>query len=627
MLVKLTCRGRDFAAAVARARRALAEFRIRGVATNIPFLQAVLDDPDFAAGRRRPPPSSTSDPELLTARALRRPRHQAADLPGRRDRQQAQRRPAPRTSTRQRSCPRVDLEHAAAGRLPAAAARARARRASRARAASSRPRSPSPTPRSATPTSRCWPPGSAPATWSPSARPSPGCTPELLSRGGLGRCDLRRRPALPVRGSVGAAGRAARGPAQPLPADAAARPQHRRLHAVPAGGHRRLRQRGRGDRHRHLPHLRRAQRRRARCGRPSTRSGRPAPRSPRSRCATPATCPDPAEKLYTLDYYLRLAEQIVDAGAHVLAIKDMAGLLRAPAAAHLVTALRERFDLPVHLHTHDTAGGQLATLLAAVDAGVDAVDVASALDGRHHQPAAAVGAGRRHRRTPPRETGLDLQAVLQPGALLGGGAPRCTRRSSPACRAPTGRVYQPRDPRRPAVQPAPAGHRAGPGRAVRGVEDMYAAADRMLGQPGQGDPVVQGGRRPGAAPGRRRRRPGRLRGQPGTATTSRTRSSASSPASSATRPAAGPSRSAPRRCRAARSSRGRRELTDEDAAALARDPRPTLNRLLFPGPTKEFTAGPGAATATCPSCGTVEFLYGLAAGRRARGRPRAGRAR
>ncbi|WP_447645645.1 hypothetical protein [Nocardioides zeae] len=55
---------------------------------------------------------------------------------------------------------------------------------------------------------------------------------------------------------------------------------------------------------------------------------------------------DPDERLYTLDYYLRLAEQIVEAGAHVLAIKDMAGLLRAPAARTLVTALRERFDLP-----------------------------------------------------------------------------------------------------------------------------------------------------------------------------------------------------------------------------------------------------------------------------------------
>src|SRR6185312_14669027 len=70
---------------------------------------------------------------------------------------------------------------------------------------------------------------------------------------------------------------------------------------------------------------------------------------------------DPNEDLYTLDYYLNLAQEIVDAGAHILAIKDMAGLLRPAAAAKLVTALRERFDLPVHLHTHDTAGGQMAT--------------------------------------------------------------------------------------------------------------------------------------------------------------------------------------------------------------------------------------------------------------------------
>nr|MBA2445065.1 pyruvate carboxylase [Nocardioidaceae bacterium] len=87
---------------------------------------------------------------------------------------------------------------------------------------------------------------------------------------------------------------------------------------------------------------------------------------------------NPGETLYTLDYYLALAERIVETGAQVLAIKDMAGLLRAPAARTLVTALRERFDLPVHLHTHDTPGGQLATLLSAIDAGVDAVDVASA---------------------------------------------------------------------------------------------------------------------------------------------------------------------------------------------------------------------------------------------------------
>src|SRR5690606_32800536 len=96
------------------------------------------------------------------------------------------------------------------------------------------------------------------------------------------------------------------------------------------------------------------------------------------------------EDIYTLDYYLKLAEQIVESGAHILAIKDMAGLLKPPAAATLVTALRENFDLPVHLHTHDTAGGQLATLIAASRAGVDAVDVASApMSGTTSQPSAS----------------------------------------------------------------------------------------------------------------------------------------------------------------------------------------------------------------------------------------------
>ena len=147
----------------------------------------------------------------------------------------------------------------------------------------------------------------------------------------------------------------------------------------------------------------------------------------------------PDEKLYTLDYYLALAERIVDAGAHVLAIKDMAGLLRAPAAPTLVTALRERFDLPVHLHTHDTPGGQLATLLAAIDAGVDAVDAASAsMAGTTSQPAlSALVAATDHS---DRDTGLDLEAVcaLEPYW-------EATRRVyapfESGLASPTGRVY------------------------------------------------------------------------------------------------------------------------------------------------------------------------------------------
>src|SRR6202022_4668414 len=119
---------------------------------------------------------------------------------------------------------------------------------------------------------------------------------------------------------------------------------------------------------------------------------------------------DPRENLYTLDYYLKLAEQIVDAGAHVLAIKDMAGLLRAPAATALVGALRSRFDLPVHVHTHDTPGGQLATYLAAIHAGASAVDgAAAAMAGGTSQPAlSSIVAAAAHT---DRDSGLSLDAV------------------------------------------------------------------------------------------------------------------------------------------------------------------------------------------------------------------------
>ena len=139
---------------------------------------------------------------------------------------------------------------------------------------------------------------------------------------------------------------------------------------------------------------------------------------------------DPAEELYTLDYYLGLAEQIVDAGAHVLAIKDMAGLLRPHAARRLVTALRERFDLPVHVHTHDTAGGQLATLLAAVEAGADAIDVATAtMAGTTSQP--PLSALRRRDRPHRRSTPGSRCARRRTSSRTGRSSARSTRRSSP----------------------------------------------------------------------------------------------------------------------------------------------------------------------------------------------------
>ena len=168
----------------------------------------------------------------------------------------------------------------------------------------------------------------------------------------------------------------------------------------------------------------------------------------------------PDEKLYTLDYYLGLAERIVDAGAHVLAIKDMAGLLRAPAARTLVTALRERFDLPVHLHTHDTPGGQLGDPARRDRRRGRRGRRGVRLDGRYDVPAGAVRPRRRDRPLRPGDRARPRRR-LRPGALLGGHPPRLRTLRVRARLADRPRLH-PRDPRRPALQPAPAGDRARP---------------------------------------------------------------------------------------------------------------------------------------------------------------------
>ena len=162
----------------------------------------------------------------------------------------------------------------------------------------------------------------------------------------------------------------------------------------------------------------------------------------------------------------------------MLAIKDMAGLLRVPAARTLVTALRESFDLPVHLHTHDTAGGQLATLVAAIDAGVDAVDAACA-SMAGNLAAAALRARLRHRPL-RRETGLSLAAVnaLEPYW-------EATRRVyapfESGLPAPTGRVYRHEIPGGQLSNLRQQAIALGLGEKFEQVEDMYAAANDILG--------------------------------------------------------------------------------------------------------------------------------------------------
>ena len=90
---------------------------------------------------------------------------------------------------------------------------------------------------------------------------------------------------------------------------------------------------------------------------------------------------------YNLQYYLDLARQLEDQGAHILAIKDMAGLLKPKSAEILITELKKAVDLPIHLHTHDTSSIQSTTYFSAINAGVDVVDVAlSSMSGLTSQP-------------------------------------------------------------------------------------------------------------------------------------------------------------------------------------------------------------------------------------------------
>jgi pyruvate carboxylase len=321
----------------------------------------------------------------------------------------------------------------------------------------------------------------------------------------------------------------------------------------------------------------------------------------------------PAEDLYTLDYYLHLAERIVNAGAHVLGIKDMAGLLRPPAARKLVAALRQNFDLPVHLHTHDTAGGQLATLLAAMQEGVDAVDVASApMAGTTSQvPASALVAACANTERP---TNLDLRAVmdLEPYweavrkmyAPFESGLP-----------SPTGRVY---DHEIPGGQLSNLRQQAialGLGEKFEQIEAMYTAANAILGRPPKVTPSskVVGDLAlhlvaVGADPDNFAENPqnydipdsviGFLNGELGDP------------------PGGWPE---PFRTKALQ---GRTlpvrdiELSPEDSADLddkGQVRQATLNRLLFPGPTKEFLAN-RATYGDVGRLNTLDFLYGLQPG-------------
>ena len=119
---------------------------------------------------------------------------------------------------------------------------------------------------------------------------------------------------------------------------------------------------------------------------------------------------DPTRPKYDLAYYVRMAKELEAAGAHILGVKDMAGVLKAPAAKVLFAALKDAVDLPIHFHTHDTSGASIATILAAAEAGVDAVDASmDAFSGNTSQP--PLGSIVEALRHTGRDTGLDMGAI------------------------------------------------------------------------------------------------------------------------------------------------------------------------------------------------------------------------
>ncbi|MDT5209954.1 MAG: pyruvate carboxylase [Mycobacterium sp.] len=475
MLVKLTCRGRDFSTAVARARRALAEFRVRGVSTNIPFLMAVVNDPDFRAGRVT---TSFIDerPYLLTART---PADRGTKILNYLAEVTVNQPHGPRTSTvyPHDKLPEIDLEAApprgSKHLLTEVGPEGFARWLRESRAVgvtdttfrdahqsllATRVRTTgllrvAPYIARMTPqllSIECW----GGATYDVALRFLKEDPWERLAALREAVPNICLQMLLRGRNTVGYT---------PYPETVT----NAFIAEATATGI---------DIYRIFDALNNVE---------SMRPAIDAVRETGTAVAEVAMSytgdlSDPGESLYTLDYYLKLAEQIVDAGAHVLAIKDMAGLLRPQAAHQLIGALRSRFDLPVHVHTHDTPGGQLATYLAAWQAGASAVDGASApLAGTTSQPAlSSIVAAAAHTE---HDTGLSLSAVcdLEPywEALRKVYAP-----FESGLPAPTGRVYHHEIPGGQLSNLRQQAIALGLGDRFEQIEANYAAADRVLGR-------------------------------------------------------------------------------------------------------------------------------------------------
>jgi pyruvate carboxylase len=188
---------------------------------------------------------------------------------------------------------------------------------------------------------------------------------------------------------------------------------------------------------------------------------------------------DPLRSKYNLRYFVDLAKELEKLGAHLLAIKDMAGLCKPYAARLLVKTLRQEIGLPIHFHTHDCAGGQIASLLLAADEEVDVVDCAMApLSGLTSQPClnTLVEMMRSHRR----ETGLNI-AALRDTADYWHGVRRLYRPFETGQLAPAADVYENEMPGGQSTNLYQQAAALGLGTRWREVCQAYAAVNRLFG--------------------------------------------------------------------------------------------------------------------------------------------------
>ncbi len=188
---------------------------------------------------------------------------------------------------------------------------------------------------------------------------------------------------------------------------------------------------------------------------------------------------DESRTKYNLDYYIRMAKELEKRGSHMLGIKDMSGLLKPMAAYRLISALKQEIGIPVHLHTHDTSGNGVATVLMAAQAGVDVVDAAfNSMSGLTSQPAlnSIVAALQNSQR----DTGIDTDKIQKISEYWRDVRPVYAGFESELVTS-TAEIYKYEIPGGQYSNLKPQVESFGLGHKFEEVKDMYKAVNEMLG--------------------------------------------------------------------------------------------------------------------------------------------------